>query len=186
DVPNEAEHPLAGVEIEGVGNHNQGGGSFTIGGFNDGGTAQMMETLPPSPEFRVNLGLRWFYNDHTLQVSGRWHDSVTTVNAGWDEAVEAGVITGRPNADGVPIPESDACAHRWIWPQCKIDSRHYWDMSYTYRRPDTLGFSEMTLNVAVRNIFDTYPDLALRQQGHEAYLDNIMGRMGYTSLTFSF
>ena len=186
NVPNEAEHPLAGVEIEGVGNHNQGGGSFTIGGYNDGGTASMMDALAPAPEFRLNVGLRWFYNDHTLQLSGRWHDSVTTLNAGWDEAVEAGVINGRPNADGVPIPESDACAHRWIWPQCKIDSRHYWDTSYTYRRPDTLGFSEMTVNVAVRNIFDTYPDLALRQQGHESYLDNIMGRQGYTSVTFSF
>ena len=180
------EHPLAGIEIEGVGNHNQGGGSFTIGGFNDGETAQMMDTLAPAPEFRVNVGLRWFYNDHTLQFSGRWHDSVTTLNAGWDEAVERGVITGRPNADGVPMPESMACAHRWIWPQCKIDSKHYWDASYSYTRPDTLGFSAMHVNVAVRNLFDTYPDLALRQQGHEAYLDNIMGRQGYTSITFSF
>ncbi|MYD44386.1 MAG: TonB-dependent receptor plug domain-containing protein [Gammaproteobacteria bacterium] len=188
DIPDDLQHPLAGVEIEGVGNHNQGGGSFTIGGYNDGGSAAMMETLAPAPEFRVNLGLRWFYNDHILQFSGRWHDSVTTVNAGWDEAVEAGVISGRANPDeGLgPIPEKDACAHRWIWPQCKIDSRHYWDMSYTYRRPDTLGFSEMQVNVAVRNLFDTYPDLALRQQGHEAYLDNIMGRQGYTSVTFSF
>ena len=179
------EHPLAGIEIEGVGNHNQGGGSFTIGGFNDGSSAQMMEALAPAPEFRVNIGLRWFYNDHTLQLTGRWHDSVTTLNAGWDEAIEAGVISGRP-VDGVPVPESDACAHRWIWPNCKIDSRHYWDMSYNYRRPDTLGFSEMVANVGVRNLFDTYPDVALRQQGHESYLDNIMGRLGYTSITFSF
>ena len=185
-VPDDAQHPLAGVEIEGVGNHNQGGGSFTIGGYNDGGTAQLMDPLAPAPEFRLNLGLRWFYNDHILQLSGRWHDSVTTLNAGWDEAIEVGIITGRPNDDGVPVPESDACAHRWIWPECKINSRHYWDVSYTYSRPDTLGFSEMQVNMAVRNIFDTYPDLALRQQGHEAYLDNIMGRQGYTSITFSF
>ena len=180
------EPPLAGVEIDGVGNQNQGGGSFTIGGYNDGGTAALMDALAPAPEFRVNVGVRWFYNDHTVQLSGRWHDSVTTLNAGWDEAIEAGVITGRPNADGVPVPEQDACAHRWIWPDCKIDSKHYWDASYTYRRPDTLGFSEMQVNVAVRNLFDTYPDLALRQQGHESYLDNIMGRLGYTSITFSF
>ena len=186
DIPDDFEPPLAGIEIEGVGNQNQGGGSFTIGGYNDGGSAAMMDALSPAPEFRVNIGLRWFYNDHTLQFSGRWHDSVTTLNAGWDEAVAAGAIDGRPNSDGVPVPEKDACAHRWIWPSCKIDSKHYWDTSYTYRRPDTLGFSEMQINVAVRNLFDAYPDLALRQQGHEAYLDNIMGRQGYTSVTFSF
>lgn len=180
------ENPLSGLEFDGVGNHNQAGGSFSIGGYNDGGTAGMMDPLAPAPEFRVNIGARWFYNDHTLQLSGRWHDSVTTINAAWDEGIEAGVISGRPNADGVPVPEQDTCAHRWIWPDCKIDSRHYWDASYTYRRPDTLGFSEMQVNVAVRNLFDTYPDRALRQQGHEAYLDNIMGRLGYTSVTFSF
>ncbi len=80
--------------------------------------------------------------------------------------------------------QSQRCAFQ-PWPVCKIDSRHYWDVSYSYRRPQTLGFSSMLLNVAVRNVFDTYPDPITQFSAHEPYLDNIMGRMMLVRLAFS-
>ncbi len=71
--------------------------------------------------------------------------------------------------------QSQRCAYQ-PWPVCKIDSRHYWDASYSYRRPDVLGVSSLLVNVGVRNIFDTYPDPITQFSAHEPYLDNIMGR----------
>ena len=44
--------------------------------------------LPPTPEYRVNLGLRWFSGPHTAQLGVRWHDSLTDVSAAYDEITE--------------------------------------------------------------------------------------------------
>ena len=80
--------------------------------------------------------------------------------------------------------QSQRCAYQ-PWPVCKIDSRHYWDVSYSWRRPDTFGMSSMLLNVAIRNIFDTYPDPITQFSAHEPYLDNIMGRSILMRLNFT-
>ena len=71
--------------------------------------------------------------------------------------------------------QSQRCAFQ-PWPVCEIDSRHYWDIAYTYRRPDVLGLQALTVNVAIRNVFDTYPDPITQFSAHEPYLDNILGR----------
>ena len=82
-------------------------------------------------------------------------------------------------------PQSQRCAYQ-PWPVCKLDSRHYWDMAYTYRRPDVLGLASITVNAAIRNVFDTYPDPITQFSGHEAYLDNIMGRSFLVRLNMNF
>ena len=82
-------------------------------------------------------------------------------------------------------PQSERCAYQ-PWPVCKLDSRHYWDVAYTYRRPDVLGLSAITVNAAIRNVFDTYPDPITQFAGHEAYLDNIMGRSFLVRLNMTF
>ena len=71
--------------------------------------------------------------------------------------------------------QEQRCAYQ-PWPVCDIDSRHYWDLSYSYRRVDVFGLSAMSVNVGIRNIFDTYPDPITQFSAHEPYLDNIMGR----------
>ena len=43
----------------------------------------------------------------------------------------------------------------------------------------------MLLNVAMRNMFDTYPDPITQFSAHEPYLDNIMGRQVLVRLAFS-
>ncbi len=72
--------------------------------------------------------------------------------------------------------EAQRCAYQ-PWPVCDIDSRHYWDVSYTYRRPDVFGLRALSASFSVRNVFDTYPDPITQFSAHEPYLDNIMGRM---------
>ena len=169
-------HIYSCITVDGVGNRNQSGS------LSDGTGQDIWQTLPPTPEWRVNLGLRWFKDNHTLSVSGRWHDEVTDINPAWDELREAGLLSAAQAAR----EERDICA----WPMtnrlCRIQSQHYWDVSYSYRVPDLFSFSEVSLNVAVRNIFDTYPTPHNRAAGHEPYLDNIFGRIGFASLNFTF
>ncbi len=196
-----ADHVLAGITVDGVGNRNSQ--------YFSPPNMHLMSDLPPTPKFRAQAGLRWFNGPHTAQLMVRWHDSVTNVNVAWDamrerEALDPRVIIPAwtwntadrasyphhvpfrgstevtiPGTDIVKqIPnerESQRCAFQ-PWPVCKIDSRHYWDLTYSYRRPDVLGFSSVLVNVGMRNIFDTYPDPITQFSAHEPYLDNIMGR----------
>ena len=71
-------------------------------------------------------------------------------------------------------------------PTATIDSAAYWDLSYTYTRPDVLGFGYMSMNVAMRNIFNNNPDPIPSGVGHESYVDNIMGRIAFARLTIGF
>lgn len=169
-------HPLAGVTVDGVGSRNQNGS------LNRGNGQEIIATMPPTPEWRVNVGLRWFRDNHTLQLSGRWHDSVLDINTAWDEMGEAGLLSAADAA----IPEEEICAHEQTNRECRIDSMDVWDLSYSYSAPDLFGFSEVHMNFAIRNMFDSMPLPHNRAAGHEPYLDNIMGRMGFSSLTFSF
>ena len=129
----------------------------------------------------MNAGIRWFYEQHTLQLSGRWHDSVTNLNIAWDEQRDRGLLSASESA----LLEAERCSWQPS-PVCGFDSRHYWDLSYSYHRPDFMGFGYARFNVAVRNIFDTYPDPATTPAGHEGYLDNIMGRLGFARLSIGF
>ena len=91
---------------------------------------------------------------------------------GFEEVTVPGtdIVKRIPNEE-----QSQRCAFQ-PWPVCEIDSRHYWDIAYTYRRPDVLGLQALTVNVAIRNVFDTYPDPITQFSAHEPYLDNILGR----------
>lgn len=91
---------------------------------------------------------------------------------GYEEVTIPGtdIVKRIPNEE-----QSQRCAFQ-PWPVCEIDSRHYWDIAYTYRRPDVLGLQALTVNVAIRNVFDTYPDPITQFSAHEPYLDNILGR----------
>ena len=85
-------------------------------------------------------------------------------------------IPGTDIVKQIPNEEqSQRCAFQ-PWPVCDIDSRHYWDIAYTYRRPDIFGLRALTVNAAIRNVFDTYPDPITQFSAHEPYLDNILGR----------
>ena len=82
--------------------------------------------------------------------------------------------------------EADACTDQDRNPYCRIDSRAYWDFSYTYNKADVFGFGYLSLNVAMRNIFDTYPDPMPSGAGYENYVDNIMGRTAFMRLELGF
>ena len=43
----------------------------------------------------------------------------------------------------------------------------------------------LTANFAIRNIFDNFPEPSVGFASHNAYLDNIMGRMGFFRLTMT-
>lgn len=171
-------HPLAGITVDGVGFRNQDGS------LNDGTGQSIFATLPPTPEWRVNVGLRWFKDNHTLQLSANWHDEIQDKNSAWEVYRERGLLSQAQQA-AYP-PGEQPCAHEQTNRACNIDSRHYWNLSYSYRVPDLFSFSEVHMNFAIRNLFDTFPDPHNRATGHEPYLDNIMGRQGYMSLTFNF
>ncbi len=72
-------HGYAGLKVDGVGNRNAT--NFWAG-------SELGTPLPPTPEYRINLGLRWFTGPHTAQLSMRWHDSITDVSPGYDEITE--------------------------------------------------------------------------------------------------
>lgn len=169
----ESGNPRAGIKVDGVGNRN----TTSFVGPGEG----LYSALPPTPEWRVNVGLRWYRDNHTAQLSGRWHDSVTNYNIAWDEQREAGLLS----ESQAEMLETERCSWQPS-PVCGFDSRHYWDVSYTYSKPEFLGFGYVSMNVAVRNVFDTYPDPVTTPAGHEGYLDNIMGRLGFVRLTLGF
>lgn len=171
-------HPLAGITVDGVGYRNQDGS------LNDGTGSDIFAALPPTPEWRVSLGLRWFKDNHILQLSGNWHDEIEDVNPAWEVYRERGLLS-QGQQDRYPLGVQP-CAHEQTNRACQIDSNHYWNLSYSYSVPDLFSFSEVHMNFAIRNLFDTFPDPHNRATGHEPYLDNIMGRQGYMSLTFNF
>ena len=187
------DHIYAGITIDGVGNRNSQ--------YFSPPAMELYSVLPPTPEWRANASLRWFKGNHTTQLAVRWHDRVDNVNVAWNAIIEREAQDPRTlipswtyNAVGdgtlayphfVPaygdglsaanIPQGERCAYQ-PWPTCDIDSRMYWDATYSYRRTDVFGLGTMTLTASVRNIFDTYPDPITQFSGHEGYLDNIMGR----------
>jgi hypothetical protein len=120
------------------------------------------------PAWTWNTGERSSYPHH---VPYRGYTEVTI--PGTD------IVKRIPNEE-----QSQRCAFQ-PWPVCDIDSRHYWDATYSYRRPDFLGFSSMSVNLAIRNLFDTYPDPITQFSAHEPYLDNIMGRQMLVRLNLS-
>ena len=179
----------ADLAVDGVGNRNSllgvpGSGLFYV--------------LPPTPEFRVNANLRWQKGPHTAQLAVRWHDSVSVVNAAWDEMIARDEVDPRdvlPDwthnlgsargptylpavTDASDIAERDRCSHSGAqgWPICKIDSRAYWDVAYNYQATDLFGISRVSVNVTIRNVFDEFPDAIAEASGHDVYLDDIMGR----------
>lgn len=164
------DNPLAGIRVDGVGNRNAT--SFA------GPGESLYAPLAPTPEWRINVGLRWLYGNHTAQLSGRWHDSITNLNVAWDEQRARGLLSDSKAA----IPERQRCS---LQPSqvCNTDAEAYWDVSYTYDWPDFMGLGSLNLNVAVRNVFDNLPKPQTMPAGYEAYLDNIMGRFLYTRLS---
>ena len=187
------DHIYAGITIDGVGNRNSQ--------YFSPPAMELYSVLPPTPEWRANASLRWFKGSHTAQLALRWHDRVDNINVAWDainarDALDPRTLvpswTWNVVGDGTlayphfvraygegesptEIPQSERCAYQ-PWPTCDIDSRMYWDFTYSYRRTDVFGLGTMTLTASVRNIFDTYPDVITQFSGHEGYLDNIMGR----------
>ena len=175
-------HVFENIEIDGVGNRNNNAGCLP--------GASLYTALPPTPEWRVDSSLRWFRGNHVAQLRVRWHDSLTDNLRAWDEIYDipgainfGGQTNGLANSE---LTEETACADQDRNPYCGIDSQHYWDLSYTYVRPDVMGLGYMSVNVAVRNIFDTYPDPIPTGVGHETYVDNIMGRIGFMRISLGF
>ena len=136
------------------------------------------------------MGLRWFYDQHTAQLTVRWHDEVKDTLASWDPVQDqnhdvSGIwINFRQDQDD--LDNDDVCVDQDRNPHCRIDSRHYWDLSYTYNRPDVFGLGYVSANVAMRNIFNTMPDAMPSGVGYDVYLDNIMGRQAFFRLTVGF
>ena len=185
------DHIYPGITIDGVGNRNSQ--------YFSPPAMELYSVLPPTPEWRANASLRWFKGNHTTQLAVRWHDRVDNINVAWNAIIERDAQDPRTlvpswtynvvgdNTLAYPhfvqsygespgdIPQSERCAYQ-PWPTCDIDSRMYWDMTYSYRRTDVFGIGTMTLTASMRNIFDTYPDPITQFSGHEGYLDNIMGR----------
>lgn len=163
------DNPRAGIKINGVGNRN--GTSFA--GPGEG----LYSPLPPAPEFRANMTLRWFRNNHTMSFSGNWHDSITNKNIAWDEQRERGLLS----ASDATIAEEDRCSRQPSF-VCEFESQMYWDLSYSYNKPDFMGLN-WNVNVALRNVFDNYPTPKTMPAGYEGYLDRIMGRTAYVRFT---
>ena len=90
----------------------------------------------------------------TWDTAGGGHPIRTTSRIGFRGSHDPGYghREAYPQRGAVPTLRIPALAG------VQIDSRHYWDVSYSYRRPDFLGFSSVMVNAAIRNIFDTYPD----------------------------
>ena len=176
-------HSYGGIRVDGVGNRNNG--VHYIRNLNE-----LYWSLPATPEWRVNMNLRWFYRDHIAQIGVRWHDELRDVMASWDEVSAAGNdLSGvwvNGQRDQSTLTEELVCVDQDRNPHCRIDSRHYWDVSYTYTRPDVFGLGYVAMNLAMRNIFDTKPDAMPSGVGYDTYVDNIMGRIGFMRLTVGF
>ena len=176
-------HAFGGIRVDGVGNRNNG--VHYVRDLNE-----LYWSLPATPEWRVNANLRWFYGDHIAQLGVRWHDSLTDIMASWDEVRASGAnldgIWVNGQRDQATLQEGQVCVDQDRNPQCGIDSRMYWDASYTYTRPDVFGLGYVSLNLAMRNIFDTKPDAMPSGVGYDTYVDNIMGRIGFARVTVGF
>ena len=180
-------HPFAGIRVDGLGNRNS---AAFWRPYN-----ALFSPLPPTPEWRVNASLRWFKDNHSLHFGMRYHGPITDVIASWDEIVNRfGPAHSATNPHlehdhGMHTAnwtEDDACTDQDRNPYCRIESRAYFDASYTYRRPDVLGFGYVAANIAMRNIFDSNPNAFPSGVGYESYLDSIMGRQLYLRLTVGF
>ena len=159
----------AGIKINGVGNRN---------GTSSAGPGEgLYSPLPPAPEFRVNMSLRWFRDNHTLSLSGNWHDSITNKNIAWDEQRARGLLS----AANAAREEEDVCS-RQPSNLCEFESQMYWDISYSYNRPDFMGLN-WNVNFALRNLFDNYPTPKTMPAGYEGYLDRITGRTAFMRFT---
>jgi hypothetical protein len=180
-------HPFAGMRVDGLGNRNS---AAFWRPYN-----ALFSPLPPTPKLRVNGNLRWFRGNHTAQIGFRWHQEITDLIASWDEIVAR---YGPAHSEGNPYlshdhgmhtanwVEADACTDQDRNPYCKVDSRAYWDVSYTYQQPDVLGFGYVAGNIAIRNIFESNPKAIPSGAGYESYLDSIMGRQLYLRLSVGF
>ena len=180
---NDRDHVYAEVCVDGAGYRNNG--IHYIGQISD-----LVEVLPATPEWRINSSLRWFYRNHTAQLSVRWHDEVKDTLAAWDPVKDAGHSVGSVwvnfRQDQENLTNDNVCVDQDRNPHCRIDSRQYWDVSYTYNRPDVFGLGFMRLNLAMRNIFNTRPDAMPSGVGYDVYLDNIMGRQAFVQMTLGF
>ena len=183
----ESGHQFAGIRVDGLGNRNS---AAFWRAYN-----ALFSPLPPTPEWRVNASLRWFREAHTVHFGVRWHQGITDLIASWDEIVAR---YGPPHSAGNPYlshdhgmdttswTEKDACTDQDRNPYCRIDQKAYWDLSYTYRRPDLFGFGYVAANVAMRNIFNAQPKAFPSGVGYESYLDSIMGRQLFVRMTVGF
>ncbi|MCY4012893.1 MAG: TonB-dependent receptor [Gammaproteobacteria bacterium] len=181
--PDDRDHVYAEICVDGAGYRNNG--IHYIGAISD-----LVEVLPATPKWRANMGLRWFYDQHTAQLTVRWHDEVKDTLASWDPVKDQGHgVAGiwiNFRQDQEDLTNDDVCVDQDRNPHCRIDSRHYWDLSYTYNRPDVFGLGYVSANVAMRNIFNTMPDAMPSGVGYDVYLDNIMGRQAFFRLTVGF
>jgi outer membrane receptor protein involved in Fe transport len=167
--------------IDGVGNRNNTFGQT----FNGGDLVQLSEPLPPTPRYRIQSSLRWFMGNHTAQLSVRWHSMLTDVEAAFDEVKAAGLLT-TATFNNIPIAdvqEADTCSDQDRDPYCRIAAKAYWDVSYTYTAPEVKWLGRVSLNVAMRNIFNAKPLPIPSGVGHEATIDNIFGRVAFLRLT---
>ena len=175
DVPNSFgvcpnDSPFAGITADGLGNNN--GVIFVAGPDFFGNT---MAPMPPTPEWRLNLGLRWFMGNHTAQLRGRWHDSITNIVTTWDQFRERGLLS----AGDASLAQEDNCSQQ-PFHICGYEDEQYWDISYTYHKDDVFSSGVgLTANLAIRNVFDNYPTPSVGFASHNQYLDNIMGRMAF-------
>ena len=180
-------HQFAGIRVDGLGNRNS---AAFWRPYN-----ALFSPLPPTPKWRINASLRWFRDNHTAHFGVRWHQAITDVIASWDEIVER---YGPPHSPGNPYlshdhgmdttswTEADACTDQDRNPYCRIEQRAYWDLSYTYRQPDVMGFGYVAANIAIRNIFGSNPNAFPSGVGYESYLDSIMGRQLYLRMSVGF
>ena len=179
----ESGHAYGGIRVDAVGNRNNG--VHYVRDLNE-----LYWSLPPTPEWRANANLRWFYGDHIAQFGVRWHSSLQDVMASWDEVRAAGNdLTGvwvNGQRDQANLQEDLVCVDQDRNPWCGITSRAYWDASYTYTRPDVLGLGYVSMNLAMRNIFDSNPRPMPSGVGYDTYVDNIMGRIAFARLTVGF
>ena len=180
-------HQFAGIKVDGVGNRNA---------VHEYAGSYMGNILPATPDYRINMGLRWFNGPHTLQFSGRFHPGVTDIHAGYDEITQATqhLITDPDDKNGLNSnsnwfgadirewTEEQTCIDQDRNPYCKIHARAYWDLSYVYNKSDIFGLGYVSINLAVRNLFDTYPKAIPSGIGYEAGLDNGMGRLAFVSV----
>jgi len=168
------DNPMAGITVDGVGNSN--GTNFNGG---TPGSNQLYLPLAPTPEFRLNASLRWFYGNHTAQLVGKWHDEITNINIAWDAVRERGLLS----AAEALRPQEEVCSQQPSY-VCGFESQWTFDVSYTYQMEDFFG-TALNVNLAIRNVLDKMPTPKTLPGGFNGYLDNIMGRVGYLRLSMS-